>query len=406
MTLTFICLFLALPILGISGQDRKIILPELTGPHTIGLTHLELIDASRSDPFSPKAGSPRDLMLTIFYPTAPSSSSSPLAPQFGPATASHIDAALSLRPGTAALLTTRAHLDAPPLASPSPPPAVLLFSHGFGFVRGLYSALLSELASYGWVAVAVDHPYDAGVVEYPDGRTAEARDWSWPLSPAAREEALGARVRDLLFVREWLSGAEAGAGEGARGGRRFGVDAGWDVVDGVRGELKLQCQGQSQESGTLNVSRVAVLGHSFGGAAAVQALMNSSAAVAAADLDGYLYGPVVRSGTEKPVLVLGFPEHFATDDPDAAPGWPGLKGWKRDFTIAGTVHESYSDYSVFADLLGDQGPDAGTIRGRRMVEIIRTYIDAFFRKFVLGTDDEGLLDGNSSIFAGVSLRRR
>ncbi|KAI1372355.1 hypothetical protein F4677DRAFT_449477 [Hypoxylon crocopeplum] len=376
-------LFLIIPVVG-----TQVLLPELTGPHNVGLRNLELVDYDRVDPFSP-FGSPRDLMVTLFYPTADDFSGNiPLAPQFSPAVASYVDDLLSLPTGTAASLTTRARLDAP-VADEATGAPTLLFSHGFGFTRGLYSALLQDLASWGWIVVAVDHPYDAGIVEYPDGRIVRARNWSWPLDPPLRGLALDTRVADLLFVLSKLGG-----------GSEMRVKSGLRVQQGAEGGYENDTLWHS-----FNISRVVVLGHSFGGATAVQTLLNSSAIVAAADLDGFLYGPVVQSGTDKPVLVLGFPEHFATDDPTAAPAWPALLGWKRDFTVVGTVHESYSDYSVFADILGDEGPKAGTIPGTRMVQIMRTYIDVFFRKFLLGVGDDGFLNINSSSFPEVLLRR-
>ncbi|KAI1484567.1 hypothetical protein F5X96DRAFT_663738 [Biscogniauxia mediterranea] len=346
-------------------------------------------------------------MLSVYYPTATttspdpnsSSSSSPstilltprLAPQFGPLTSPHIDTLLSLLPGTSARLTTRAHLDArfyhhPPAPNGSQAAALLLFSPGLGLARGLYSALLSSLAARGWVVVALDHPGDAVAVEHPDGTVALPRaGWdTWPLAPAARDAALRARGRDLRVVGAWALG-----GGLERLLLRLGEGEGRCVVVGAR-----------KEGGR---RRLGVFGHSFGGAAAVQ-MLSSSGVVAAADLDGYLYGPVVRDGTRKPVLVLGFPEHYATDDPDAAaPGWPALRGWRRDYTVAGAVHESFSDYPVLADLLG--GEAVGAVSGTRMLQIMETYVDAFFRKFLLGVDDEGLLGGKCSAFPEVSLRR-
>ncbi|KAI2627908.1 hypothetical protein GGS26DRAFT_123005 [Hypomontagnella submonticulosa] len=381
--------FLALLLTAIPVFGTRILLPELTGPHKVGLRNLELVDHGRVDPFSP-SGSPRDLGVTLFYPTKEEFSKHlPLAPQFAPAVASHVDDVLSLTPGTAASLTTRAHLDAPLTAEVASAP-VMLFSHGFGFTRGLYTALLQDLASCGWVVAAVDHPYDAGMVEYPDGRVVPAQNWSWPLDPPVRELALDTRVADLLFVLKQLGGAMEA--DGRRGGLYLQEDA-----EGIYENHTLKAM--------FNTSRVVALGHSFGGATAVEALLNSSAVVAATDLDGFLYGPVVRVGTDKPTLVLGFPEHYATDDPTATPGWPALHGWRRDFTVAGTVHESYSDYSIFADILGTEGPEAGTISGERMIQIQRTYINAFFSNFLSGIDDNGFLSKNDTQFPEVSLRR-
>ncbi|KAH9989113.1 hypothetical protein F4779DRAFT_610676 [Xylariaceae sp. FL0662B] len=408
-----ICTILIPTVLG-----AQILLPKLTGPHAVGLQNLELVDHSRTDPSS-ASGSPRDLMVSLFYPALNETSSIPLspswsastsaptlAPQFSPATAAHIDQLLSLHPGTAASLTTRAILNAPlkhvsfiPLRDShglTDPTPLILFSHGFGFTRGLYTALLTDLASWGWTVAAVDHPDDAAFVEYPDGRTAGPTNRIWPMDPETRERALDARVADLLFVLRWLEDA---AGLRVRDG-----DAGRGEPDLRYAEMSLAAPVPVFNAWTS--WRVAALGHSFGGATAVQMLLNGTAVAAAADLDGYLYGPVVREGTEKPVLALGFPEHFCTDDPEAAPGWPALRGWKRDFTIRGSAHESFSDYAVFADLLREYGaPEAGTVAGVRMVGIMRSYVDAFFRKFLFGGDGAEFLDTDNE-FPEVSLRRR
>ena len=46
---------------------------------------------------------------------------------------------------------------------------VVLFSPGFGVERELYAGLVEDLASHGYVVVAIDHPHDASIVEFPDG---------------------------------------------------------------------------------------------------------------------------------------------------------------------------------------------------------------------------------------------
>ena len=62
-----------------------------------------------------------------------------------------------------------ATVDATPLARRGGWP-VVLFSPGFGVERELYAGLVEDLASHGYVVVSIDHPHDAGVVEFPDGR--------------------------------------------------------------------------------------------------------------------------------------------------------------------------------------------------------------------------------------------
>jgi hypothetical protein len=46
---------------------------------------------------------------------------------------------------------------------------VILFSPGRGVSRLMYSAMARTLASHGYVVLTVDHPYDATIIEFPDG---------------------------------------------------------------------------------------------------------------------------------------------------------------------------------------------------------------------------------------------
>ncbi|MBK8249705.1 MAG: hypothetical protein IPK85_20235 [Gemmatimonadetes bacterium] len=47
---------------------------------------------------------------------------------------------------------------------------VMLFSHGFGVGYESQNTLqMEELASHGYVVVSIDHPYEAGVVVFPNG---------------------------------------------------------------------------------------------------------------------------------------------------------------------------------------------------------------------------------------------
>lgn len=47
---------------------------------------------------------------------------------------------------------------------------VLLYSPGLGFPRAFGTTLVQDLASHGFVVVAVDHTYDAAVVQFPEDR--------------------------------------------------------------------------------------------------------------------------------------------------------------------------------------------------------------------------------------------
>ena len=144
--------------------------PRPTGPHPVGTTELHLIDPRRDDPYVP--GRPRELMISLWYP---STGRGPRAPYLPPLTAALYaeGAAVALQQpvGTVDWVGARNHagLSSPVLPGRRP---LVVFSPGFGVPRGLGSIMVAELASRGYVVVTVDHTYEAAGVEFPGGRLA------------------------------------------------------------------------------------------------------------------------------------------------------------------------------------------------------------------------------------------
>ncbi|ORX89071.1 hypothetical protein K493DRAFT_306063 [Basidiobolus meristosporus CBS 931.73] len=83
-----------------------------------------------------------------------------------------------------------------PISSINSP--VVIFSPGMGASRCLYTATLLDIASRGYFVVAVDHPYDADVVQFPDGRLVKGI-FRGP-TPEQIEKAMIIRTQDVSFV--------------------------------------------------------------------------------------------------------------------------------------------------------------------------------------------------------------
>ena len=162
---------------------------------------------------------------------------------------------------------------------------LVLFSHSFTGVKEQNSALLQELASWGHVVVAVDHPHDAALVLYPDGSTADFRGYDMPreLEPRNwwrfRHEHARWRALDLAHALERM------------------VDANSDPDHPLFRKIDL--------------SRVSVIGHSFGGAAAVMLAQMDPRITSAVLFDPWMW-PLGReraaAGTPCPLLVFEAPE--------------------------------------------------------------------------------------------------
>ncbi|KAI1345938.1 platelet-activating factor acetylhydrolase [Xylaria sp. FL0043] len=359
------------------GARANVLVPQLTGPYKVGTTVLELVDYSRQDPFAPTP-QPRDLVISLFYPTESQSKHAKnctLASQFPPATAAALDVAINAT-GVAETITTRSCLNSP-LSRPDLP--LLFLGAGLGNPRLLQSAMAEEIASQGWNVVTVDHPYDSLIVEYPDGRVILASD-----STAANQtddayllKDLDTRVKDVIFVLDSLSNSS--------------------VTSQISGLGYPTSSAKTSPKSKFRTDKVGVFGHSFGGATALQLLKEDERFYAGADLDGGVYGTVVHEGTDSPFLYLRAPSHTHITDPTWAEAWPNLRGFKREYSINGTTHGSFTDLPIFRDLLGDAAlglyaGQSGTIKGTRMLAIETAFLGAFFDRFLKGHGGE-LLDG-------------
>ncbi|KAL1897025.1 hypothetical protein Sste5346_004229 [Sporothrix stenoceras] len=342
-------------------------LPPLLGRHPVGTISLEFTDHSRTAPstasnVTANSTEPRRLMVSVFYPTTNISIHSgnhSRAPYFSTATsAAAFDTYIGNATGLLTNLLTWAYEGTPIVPSNT---SVLLFSHGLGSSRLLHTAFLEDLASRGWVVVAPDHPYDALYTEYPDGSFARMPNSALDDFPNELPGLVDIRVKDVQFIANLL------------------------------------------KNGTLlprlsSPPTIGILGHSLGGNTAAQAVANNTSTFpCGANFDGGIFGPVATTGLDQPFLQIGAANHNQTTDATFSNFWDVLKGFRREFTVNGTVHQSFMDLPVLRDTLGDDYPaelhnQSGTEPGSRLLEIETSLIDAFFRFCLTKTKPSDNLD--------------
>ena len=117
----------------------------------------------------------------------------------------------------------------------------------------------------------------------------------------------------------------------------------------------------------IDASRIGMSGHSAGGAAALSAMLADARIDVGVDMDGTTRNQLADSGLSRPFLFLGTQ---ATHSPGQDSSWDNdfsrLTGWRRWITVAGTVHNSFTDYDVLAD---EAGLDLGaTMTGTRSID--------------------------------------
>ncbi|GAA4691317.1 lipase [Phytohabitans rumicis] len=346
----------------------QLTLPAPTGAHRIGTVSLHLVDSSRPDPWVP-AQRTREIMVQLWYP-ATNVRAYPKAPWVSPAVAEVLNP-----PGSGVLLpVTHGHVGAPVRPGRHP---VVVYSPGFSIDRAASTALVEDLASRGFIVVTIDHTHEAPLVEFPGGRV-EVAAIPVPTTPEEEEQiltrALAVRVADARFTVNQLAAINKGRNPDAA--RR-------PLPRGLRGAL--------------DMSRVGMFGHSFGGAATAQTMYEDRRVRAGLNMDGTVFGRVVTAGLNRPFLLLG---SQAEDEPDETwvTLWANLRGPRHQLELLGSGHLSFSDYQVLLPQSGvpaeDLEPLLGTIDGERSVAVQRAYVAAFFDRY-LRWGDGRLLTGPS-----------
>jgi len=240
-------------------------LPVPSGPHALGTSVHVLEDPTRTYAFEPLKARQRELVFQLWYPAEPSKASPreylPDLAQLEALQRAHYLELGEEVLGAWADLVTHARERVPPAGGARFP--LLLFLPGLGVARVSYTALCEELASHGWIVAAIDPPY-LGLSLFPDGRvlTSDAD----PRGPEASGTRVDELARDASCVLDHLL-----AGEWAE---------------------------------RIDRERLGVLGHSLGGAAALEACRLDARLRAAVDLDGHPFGGAGEHGIAGASLVV------------------------------------------------------------------------------------------------------
>ncbi|MFC8527873.1 alpha/beta hydrolase family protein [Nocardia sp. NPDC057227] len=288
-------------------------LPPPDGAYPVGSTVLRWVDESRPEPATADPGDHRNVVVQAWYPAEFGSMPRQYLYLDGhgdlPATISGIPSVLLSRYH---LIDTHAGADVP-LADDRPRWPVILFSPGYGAPRAVYTGLLTELASRGFVVLAVDHPYQVAVTELADGTVAHGVPNSGTDAEMAAQ--LAVRTADLSFALDRIGTAD------------------------------------SVLTGRIDTTRVAAAGHSFGGAAAASALAHDPRVIAAANIDGTLYGDLPDQRLPGPYLLIdsdpALTGHSAAYVDGNRKLLGGVQGGGHHYTIGRTDHLGFTDAPLF-----------------------------------------------------------
>ncbi|OAL44097.1 hypothetical protein IQ07DRAFT_253020 [Pyrenochaeta sp. DS3sAY3a] len=311
-----------------------------TGPYHVGYTqhifdHITPNDTTKPGTF---------MLATIYYPTRQIPNTT--FPYIDPVTAGIFEENIGLTPGIMANLTTRLQFQAPTLIGTHPsfgngtsPYPTLVFTPGAGLPTSSYTAYLSELASYGYAVVAIDHPGEAPylALPYTNGTGGVYGNPDFSNYPSTIEEALSIIAFRLSDVLAAMS------------------DSFFPAL--VR-----------QYGAPFNTTHFGIFGHSIGGAGAGSLLASKAEGVErfkiGVNLDGtwlqYLDENATIPDIKTPFLEVASEVHFegnttASEDYTWKRFDDAQSGWLRDVQVNGTIHLDFSDFPLWIDLLNQRG---------------------------------------------------
>ena len=275
----------------------EVALPTPTGPFAVGRALCDWADDETLDTLAPVPGTKRELLVWIWYPSAAGQSAA--IDDYLPAP---LRAAVERDRGpllgkflTRDLSKVHAHSlrnsDVSPQQRSYP---VVIMRAGASLEVWNYSTLAEDLASHGYVVVGFDAPYRTFTVVFPDGRVMRRIPENNPelcLERTGQEQdrcanrLLTAWTADIAFVLDRLEQLNASDASGKFTGR-------------------------------LDMTRVGVFGHSFGGAAAALFCHEDSRCKAGIDVDGAPHGSVIQAGIDRPFMFL-LSDHGRESDPES-----------------------------------------------------------------------------------------
>ncbi|XP_053122667.1 platelet-activating factor acetylhydrolase 2, cytoplasmic isoform X2 [Hemicordylus capensis] len=284
--------------------------------------------------------------------------------------------------------------DAPFKTSSSKYP-LIIFSHGLGAFRTVYSAICVEMASRGFLVMALEHRDRSASATYFCKLEPDSPDFS---TTPVQEEWLSYRgvPKDQKEFRFRNPQLHQRANECIRGLKLIrSINSGKPITNILHTNFDLTALKDN-----VDLTKVAAMGHSFGGATAILALVKETQFKCAVALDAWMF-PVENKlypKVTKPVLFVNT-ESFQTAESVAKMKWIcSTSNESKIITILGTVHQSQTDFTFLAgNLLNKVYRTRGTIDPHEGLNLTNQAALAFLQKHLQLKESfdqwDGLLEG-------------
>ncbi len=375
-----------------------------TGPYEIGTVTYHWIDTSRLEVFNSGAKTYRELMVQIWYPAQHDAR---LLQAFYMPDSDAFSAAQgklhnwpSFLLGHLKYVKINARLAAK-MVENKPQFPVLIFLEGITGYRQMNNFQVEELVSHGYIVVAIDQPFVAASVVFPDGRQIAGLSKD-QMDPLIQQSITPIEPSPLLNGATYSDGIIPYFAQDVV----FTLDQ-LEQLNKVDPNLIL--------GGRLDLQRVGIFGVSLGGIIVGEACRLDHRLRACLVMDAPMTARVVREGLLQPCMWISRDAQTMKNE-----GWSqfdidlhqttmravfnGLHDDGYFVRVSGMFHVNLTDTPHFSPLLSWLGV-TGPIESQRAHDIINAYSVSFFDKYFKDSLSN-FLDGSTQQFPEVQFEQR
>ncbi|XP_065487254.1 platelet-activating factor acetylhydrolase isoform X1 [Caloenas nicobarica] len=275
---------------------------------------------------------------------------------------------------------------------------LLVFSHGLGAFRTIYSAICIEMASQGFIVAAVEHRDESASATY----------YCKKKSVSEPEESTSNMEKEWIYYRKLKTGEEERCLRHKQVQQRvqectraldliLKIDSGEEVTNVLNSNFDW-----SSLKDSVDTSRIAVMGHSFGGATVIESLSKEIRfSRCGISLDPWMLpvgDDVYQNSVQQPLLIINSEKFQWADNVLKMKKLISNDTTKKMITIKGTVHQSFPDFTfVSGDMIGRFFKLKGEIDPNEAIDISNHASLAFLQKHLSLNKDfdkwDPLVDG-------------
>ncbi|WP_109097552.1 hypothetical protein [Aquimarina sp. AU58] len=354
--------------------------PEPSGTFSVGLESLYLEDKTREETLTKEKGDYRKLTINVYYPSDHEITKPIRYMDHGYAEAFVESKGMPAIIATHFDLTKTHTQKSLPIIKNKQLPIIIL-SHGLLWNSEMYTSIIEEIVSQGYVVFAIHHTYESFLSEYQGKRI----KWSQKNIDDMNTEV------DFGFVHEKMDLA-------LNAKDKRGNTAAYELIqylpyfeslDRWSNDISFvidQLAVLNEDSSNflyqkLNMNQVGLLGHSWGGAAVVQNASVNKKIKGVINMDGAQFGRVIDTTLKAPLLVMHADRDY---DKFFTPNFYVYdQVVKNDYylvTIKSTGHANFGDLGYWSKI--HSLTETGEIDPDRMSYITNQLILTFFNKYV------------------------